>query len=125
MSDTAPSIGDVLAWDGSTWAPAASGGGGGGTTLTFTAATLVTLTPGSFPAYVKLSGRALQAGGAGRWHGTIEAQVYDSGGGVYAIDAARVEGGTLSPTCTVNTATGQVKITFSVAVTGELLAVEV
>lgn len=124
ISADAPSVGDVPTWNGSEWAPAA-GAGGGGTTLSFTAATLVTLTPGSVPAYVKLSGRALQSGGAGRWHGSIDVQVYDSGGGVYAIDAARVEGGTLSPTCTVNTATGQIKITFSVAVTGELLAVEV
>ena len=81
--------------------------------------------PGSFPAYVKLSGRALQSAGAGRWHGTIEAQVYDSGSGVYAIDAVRTEGGTLSPTCTVNSATGQIKVLFSVAVTGKMLAVEV
>jgi hypothetical protein len=125
VSATAPSVGDVLTWDGSTWAPAASGGGGGGTTITFAAATLVTLTPGSFPAYVKLSGRARQAGGAGRWHGTIEAHVYDSGGGVYAIDAVRTEGGTVSPTVTVNSATGQVKVLFPVAMTGRLLAVEV
>lgn len=124
VSSAAPSVGNVLTWNGTDWAPAASSGGGG-TTLTFTAATLVTLTPGSFPAYVKISGRALQSAGAGRWHGTIEAQVYDSGGGVYAIDAARVEGGTLSPTCTVNSATGQVKVLFSVAVTGKMLAVEV
>ncbi len=124
ISDTAPSVGDALTWNGTTWAPAA-GSGGGGTTLTFTAQTLVTLTPGSFPAYVRLSGRALQSSGSGRWHGTIEAQVYDSGSGVYAIDAVRTEGGTLSPTCTVNSATGQVKVLFSVAVTGELLAVEV
>ena len=122
VSSAAPSVGDALTWNGTTWAPAASGGG---TTLTFTAQTLVTLTPGSFPAYVKLSGRALQASGSGRWHGTIEAQVYDSGSGVYSIDAVRTEGGTLSPTCTVNSATGQVKVLFSVAVTGELLAVEV
>lgn len=125
ISATAPSVGDVPTWNGSEWAPAAGGGGGGGTTLSFTAATLITLTPTSFPSYVKFSGRALEAAGSGRWHGTIEAQVYDSGGGVYAIDAARVEGGTLSPTVTVNTATGQIKITFSVSVTGELLAVEV
>lgn len=125
VSSAAPSVGNVLTWNGTTWAPAASGGGGGGTSIPFTAATLVTLTPGSFPAYVRLSGRALQAGGAGRWHGSIDVQVYDSGGGVYAIDAARVEGGTISPTVTVNTATGQIKITYPVAMTGELLAVEV